>query len=39
MISDDLRTAINAADEAMLRQIVAQIATLTLEELQARLGL
>lgn len=38
-LSDDLRAAIYAADEATLRQIVAQIATLTLDELRVRLGL
>ena len=38
-LSDDLRAAINAADAATLQEIVARIATETLEQARARLGL
>ena len=38
-LSGDLRAAINAADEATLQEIVARIATETLDQVRARLGL
>lgn len=38
-LSDDLRAAINAADEATLQEIVAHIATESLDQVRARLGL
>lgn len=38
-LSDDLRAAIEAADEATLQEIVAHIATESLDQVRARLGL
>lgn len=38
-LSDELRAAINAADEATLQEIVAHIATESLDQVRARLSL
>ena len=38
-LSEDVRAAVAAADEAVLRELVARLTTDSLEQLRARLGL